>query len=383
MPVPAVLAGIATGGGLANLLLGIYPPLSTAYSKWSYSKWPNMIPGLGDLIELRYRQGISESEYTTTAGQIGFNESWAGRLYDSGAMLLSAMDYIRLWRRGKLEESALDVQLGKLRLSAATITHLKTVSEYFPSPADLIHLAVREVYTPATVEKFGQLEDLPEKFLTEAAKAGLTKEQAEYAWSGHWLLPSPGQGFEMFQRDVIDESTLSMLLKALDIMPFWRDKLTQIAYATLTRVDVRRMHAMGVLDDTQTFDAYRHQGQSPANAELMLQFTKEYNAEGSKGMTRANVISGYKLGLFDESQLQEYLQAFGYSEEVVTFWVDMASYEKTVSLISASKAELEAQYQRGMISQAESIDSAWTPWIYPPLSWTTRLSRRFLRRLRK
>ncbi|MBA7567124.1 hypothetical protein ES708_08824 [subsurface metagenome] len=353
MAIAAVLSGVMSGGGLANMILGMFPPFSTAYSKWAYSRMPNVIPGLGDMIELRYRKKLSESEYQTHAAELGFNTAWADRLYESGAALLTGSDYIRLWRREEIEESDLDDHLSRLRFNKSGIEHLKKVTEYFPSPGDLVRFAVREVYTPATVEKFGMLEDLPEKFTTEALKAGVPKEQSDNFWGAHWILPSSGQGFEMFQRDVIEPDDLGMLLKALDIMPFWREKLTKIAYRTLTRVDVRRMHAMGKLDDTETYDAYRHYGNSPEDAERMLAFTKAYNSEGSKGLTRANVVKGFKLGMIAEGDLRTYLEAFGYGEGVVDFWVDMAVYEKTLDEIQVSKAELDAQYQRGMISESE------------------------------
>lgn len=356
MAITAVLSGITSGGGLANMILGIFPPVATAYSQWAYSKWPNMIPGVGDLIELAYRKIIPFDTYLDIAEKHGFSNDWAAKLYVGGTTLLSTNDYLTLWRRGEISEADLNSFLDKQHFSAPAIEHIKKASEYFPSPGDLVRFAVREVYTPATVAKFGQLEDLPEKFLSEAAKAGMPEEQATNFWAGHWLLPSPGQGFEMFQRDVIPQEDLNMLLKALDIMPFWRDKLTQIAYVPFTRVDVRRMHAMGVLDDTQTYDAYRHQGSSPENAEALLEFTKEYNAEGSKGLTRANVVKGFKLGLITEDQLRTYLESFGYGEGVVDFWLDMAVYEKTLEDIEVSKTELDVQYQRGMITLAEYRD---------------------------
>ncbi|GAH79863.1 unnamed protein product, partial [marine sediment metagenome] len=74
-----------------------------------------------------------------------------------------------------------------------------------------------------------------------AGKKGLSKEWSERYWAAHWNLPSPQQGFEMLHRGVINVSELNMLLRALDVMPFWRDKLTAIAFRRLTRVDIRRM----------------------------------------------------------------------------------------------------------------------------------------------
>ncbi|GAI55346.1 unnamed protein product, partial [marine sediment metagenome] len=53
------------------------------------------------------------------------------------------------------------------------IQQAKKVTEFFPAPADLVQFAVREVYTPATVAKFGQMEDIPAKFLEECDKCFL------------------------------------------------------------------------------------------------------------------------------------------------------------------------------------------------------------------
>ncbi len=53
---------LMAGGSLANMILGIFPPLATAYTKWSYSKWPNMLPGLGDLVEMRYRGWVVQED---------------------------------------------------------------------------------------------------------------------------------------------------------------------------------------------------------------------------------------------------------------------------------------------------------------------------------
>ncbi|MBA7557821.1 hypothetical protein ES705_50595 [subsurface metagenome] len=37
----------------------------------------------------------------------------------------------------------------------------------------------------------------------------------------------------MLHRDIVDQDTLKMLLKSLDIMPYWRDRLIQLSYNPL------------------------------------------------------------------------------------------------------------------------------------------------------
>ena len=350
MALAGVLSGALTGGGLANLLLGIYPPLSTAYSKWSYGKQPNMIPGIADLTELLYRKQIDKGDFITTAGQNGFSAHWANRFYEGNTTLLQAHEYVTLWRRGVIEEGECDDKLSRLRFNAESIGQFKRATEFFPSAMDLVRFAVREVYTPEIVEKFGQMEDLPDKYIEEAAKAGLPVEQAENYWAAHWLLPSPLQGFGMLHRDIVDQDTLKMLLKSLDIMPYWRDRLIQLSYNPLTRVDVRRMHAMGILDAEAVAKAYRHGGYSPGNADLMAEFTVRYNADEGTGLTRASVQKAYKVGLITISQFQTYLESFGYSEDVVEYWLMITEYEKSLLEIEAYKTELYSQYRAGLIS---------------------------------
>lgn len=165
----------------------------------------------------------------------------------------------------------------------------KELAYQIPPVADIITMAVREAFTPAIAARFGQYEDLPSEFVEWVGKKGLSREWAERYWAAHWSLPSPQQGFEMLHRGVIGEADLNMLMRALDIMPFWRDKLIQIAYRPLSRVDVRRMFALGVLDVSGVRKAYTDIGYNDYNADLMTQFTIRYT-EGIKERAEAAKI---------------------------------------------------------------------------------------------
>ncbi|GAJ12939.1 unnamed protein product, partial [marine sediment metagenome] len=149
----------------------------------------------------------------------------------------------------------------------------ETLAYQIPPVADIITMAVREAFTPAIAEKFGQYQDFPADLEKYAAQKGLSEEWAKRYWAAHWALPSPQQGFEMLHRGVINSPELDMLLRASDVMPFWRDRLTAIAYRTLTRVDVRRMYKEGVLDEREVYEAYQDHGYSDENAARMAEFT--------------------------------------------------------------------------------------------------------------
>jgi gas vesicle protein len=188
-----------------------------------------------------------------------------------------------------------------------------------PPVSDLIRMAVREAFSPDVAERFGQYDDYPDEFDRFAKQVGLSSEWARAYWASHWDLPSPTMGFDMFHRGIIDEDTLKLLLRALDIMPFWRDKLIQLSYNPLTRVDVRRMYQLGVLTEDDVYKSYLDLGYNPENARRLTEFTKRYSAPEDeselseiKRLARSTYSSAYRKRVISKDEYKEYLTTLGY-----------------------------------------------------------------------
>jgi len=136
-------------------------------------------------------------------------------------------------------------------------------------------------------------------------------------------------------------------------MPYWRDALTQISYNPLTRVDVRRMYGIGTLNEDEVFESYLDGGYSPENAERMTEFTKLYESDETTGLTRSSVMKAYKINLITRERMELFFQSFGYTEEVIAFWLDTADYEKTLDEIEALKDEQIKLYNMGSVDIKE------------------------------
>jgi len=163
--------------------------------------------------------------------------------------------------------------------------HLKT---RLPSPSDIIRFAVREYWRPEISRPLGQWEEFPEELLKWTRKWGYEDWVAWAEWVAHWTLPSVTQGFEMLHRRVITRDELENLLKAQDITPFWREKLIAISYAPFTRVDVRRMFKLGVLNRDQVYSAMLDIGYDPWKAEQMTKFYEVYVSEFEEALEITN-----------------------------------------------------------------------------------------------
>jgi len=338
-----ILAILALISGVANLL----PPLARLLQYSTNDIWPNLIPDIADLLAMGAKGIIAPEEAMRVMRYLGLSPAWTSLLQRNAERYLGVADYVSLYRRGKIDQGQLTRYLRLAQIPEAEIERVLQATEYFPGAEDLVRFAVREVYSPAVIQQFGTMEDIPTAYITEAAKAGLSEEQARNYWAAHWALPSPNQGFEMFQRGIIDRSTLELLLKTLDVMPYWREQLIKLSYNIMTRVDVRRMYGLGILTEDQVRASYRAQGYSPEDADHMTEFTVKYESKDMDGLTRANVVSAYKEGVISREELTEYLKGFGYVEDVINFWTDLADYQKTEETVKLYADDLVQQYLAG------------------------------------
>jgi hypothetical protein len=315
---------------------------------------PNILLPVDAYIAQAYRGLISKEQAEENARKQGINKATFDNIYKQFSPLIGLGDLIRLYYRKQINIDQLTEESYKLGYDDYTLRMYMTLFEYFPTPDDLIRFAVREVYTPKTVEAFGMMEDFPEDFARQAAKAGVSEEQAKNHWAAHWQLPSPNMAFEMYQRNIITYNEMLMLLKSLDIMPFWRDKLIQLSFKTLTRVDVRRMWDLGVITEkAELVRKYRDVGYSPDDADNLADFTIVSYSNEMEGITRANIGSAYESGIIGEDNMRAMLGALNKSETFVIFWSDYYIYKRAEKEVKALEDKIIDMYKSGGASYDE------------------------------
>lgn len=186
----------------------------------------------------------------------------------------------------------------------------------YPGVPDLIRFAVREVYTPEIRDRFRLTEDYPDDFRKEARKAGLSPEDSERYWASHWDLPSITQGFEMFQRRIITEDDLKLLLRAQDVMPFWRDKLIQLSYRVLRLVDIDRFYEQRVIPridpdnltpDTPLIREFMNRGYNFENARDRAIWVDRTRPDPGTEATIKAATRNYEKGFIDDSEYESIL----------------------------------------------------------------------------
>lgn len=354
---------------------------------------PNaMLMVQGDLL-----QGKNTGDILKDISLADINPKYAQTYLDAVLTKPASGDIIAYNLRKDPDLSGLPQELRKIGIHPDYTDVYKTLAYPIPPVADIITMAVREAFTPAIAERFGQYEDFPPDFEKYAAMKGLSKEWAERYWASHWSLPSPQQGYEMLHRGIINSQELFMLMKALDIMPFWRDKLMEMSYRRLTRVDVRRMYKAGVLNEKEVYENYLQHGYTPENARKMTEFTVQWATPEHASITRSDILTAYKNRMILRKEAAELLMAMGETYFHYEFMLNAVDYKKGLEVTENKIKGIRNLYKTRVYDKnkttdellkldlpTEEVDDLMQLWYYevkaePQKLWTTAQTLSFLK----
>ena len=266
-------------------------------------------------------------------------------------------------RRGFISPDVFADKLRILGLAPDDIELAEKLSMQLPPIGDLIRMVVRDTFEPDVVEE-GKLSEGFEQFPIEfAEQQGINPYWSEKYWQAHWELPSLNQGFEMLHRGKIDQAQLIALFKAADLAPGYWEPMQEIAFRPFSRVDVRRMHLFGVLDESQVLTSYLDLGYDQEKAQALTDFTIAYNDSSKKvekvkerDLTKSDIIGMYNDGLVETSAALAYLIDLGFSDAEATVLIEREDLQAEVKERKADIQNVIDQAKIKAITYEEAQD---------------------------
>lgn len=286
----------------------------------------------------------------------GYNDDDIDLMFLASYRLYTEMDVRNLWLRGVLTD---DQMFMRMRELGYTDTRIKEVIQgwtIIPGPMDLFTMVAHEAFEPDAIELMGLADEFPEDQVAWLTKQGVSREWALRYWYSHWDQPSIGMGYEMLHRGVIDLDTLDMLYRTVEIPPFWRDKLTKIAYNPYTRVDVRRMHKLGIIDDEELIKSYMDLGYDREHATGMMKFTVEYNQGADKELTKAQILTGYNDKLMTREDAATLIQELKYSPDQTEYLLTLEDYREAKDIQDDLITNIQGRFVNNYMTEFEARD---------------------------
>jgi len=256
------------------------------------------------------------------------------------------------------------------------INILRKLSWTYPSPTDFIRFAVRDVFVEDKKVKEVLEAEFPEPIVPYAEKAGMSRDVLMWYWKAHWELPSPTQVYEMLHRlnpkvlevrgdayksmdlDVeklkTDLETVKFYLKQADYDKRWRERLVAISYSPLTRVDLRRIYALGLIDDAELKARIMELGYTEKDAELIMEFYKTYRQEEARTFAKTEIKYLLYYGIINETEAKVMLEKLGYTEEDAKTLIELWKVKLAEKDMRETQKHVRDAYALGEITRAEA-----------------------------
>jgi len=347
MSILSVLAGVGIGMA-SNPLFSALQPFSVDIEQRAWAFHPVKQSDVLTLINLYLRGKISDKEFKDRIRENGYDEKKAEEFLEVAKQILNANQLIQAKWRGIISEDEYYKKMLANGYDKDEADKLEQVMKYYPSVEDFIRFAVRDVFREDRVKKYKLDDEFPEPILKYTRKSGIDDEILRWYWRAHWNLPGVMEVIKMvnmLQPAVINANVgngkrygdkykdfglnpdklittyddLDEYLAMADISPFWRDRIKALTFPPITRVDLRRVYELGLIDDNELIARLLELGYSYKDAELLANFYKKLKTEEGRNLTRTMIENGYKEKIISRDDAKKMLEQLGYSSDEAEF----------------------------------------------------------------
>ena len=376
-PIPLLALAGMVGGSIVGTGVGMgMGGFGRDISNW-FNSWRRPTPL--DIPILAYAEHIGkldEKTIETNYASLGYNDAYKTVLFDYYKPKLSVTDLLEAEKR--IENLDIDVneELKAHGFNDKEISVLRELSYAYPSPTDFIRFAVRDVFTKDKETQEALSAEFPEDIVPYAEKAGMRKEVLEWYWKAHWELPSPTQVYEMLHRlnpDVLavrgvaykemgleldkletTKETVEFYLKQADYDKRWRQRLLAISYSPLTRVDLRRIYELGLIDDNELLARLMEVGYTKKDAQLMLEFYKTFRQEEARTFAKTEIKYLLYYGIINETEAKVMLERLGYTESDAKTMIELWKVKLAEKDMRETQKFVRDAYALGEITRTEA-----------------------------
>lgn len=355
--IKKLLDGIISPYGQENHILAILLYLMASFSSLSgimevsnvksqqmlLNKIRPILPTPDQLVRLLFLRPEYETTWIEMLHLYGFSDDNIINLKESSMSPLDE-NQIRVlyWRKLISNTEAIE----KLRMIGRTARDIEDIMqswEIIPSAQDLLWMVGKEAFEPDQIKRYGLDLEFPTEQRDAMSAQGITEYWQNKYWFAHWSYPSVSQVLECMHRGFITEEEVLEYYRVVEIPKFWRENLIKISYHPYTRVDVRRMHAIGAINDDALTKAYKDVGYDQEHAEKMRDFTILYNKGSKDELSRAQIFDFYKLGIITEQDTILMMTEIGYDRDITELY------------IAKTKLQIQKEYIREVIDIAEHL----------------------------
>jgi hypothetical protein len=192
-------------------------------------------------------------------------------------------------------------------------------------------------------------------------------------WRAHWQAPSPQQIYtwlwrlrpddrdpnDPFKDLVVTEDDAKRLLQIADYVPGLVGNYIAASYRPITRVDIRRLYRVGVIEGEDGIRrAYRDLGYNAPNAEKLARFTvlteQQAKAKLEGNLSVSEVLGQYKNGLLTRKEALALLLQAGMTDDQANVSLSANDVRRQSDSRKRIVSALRSRYFKGEFSDNQA-----------------------------
>ena len=314
----------------------------------------NALPDMGMVVDAAFIAPEKTGMVRDVLAKMGLSEDYIDLAFLSRYAKTDVNTVMTLWLRKEIDDNKMYERMRELGYTDTRIAEIVKVYQIIPPVQDLLTMVAHEAFEPDAIELMGLDKEFPTEQSEWLTKQGLSPFWQMKYWISHWEQPSIQMGYEMLQRGIIGMDELDMLFRTVEIPQYWREKLVAIAYTPYTRVDTRRMYQLGVLNDADLVKSYKDIGYDQDHAEKMAIFTKRLATAKDRGLTKGEILRGYKDKLIKQEDVVALLAKLNYTADESGYFIALEDYKEQNNLQELLLKNVQSRYQNGLIDKANA-----------------------------
>ncbi len=330
---------------------------------------PVKLLGLGEYVNAYYKDIIKYGELKSKAAKLGVGEEELKTLLLQTIVEPGFNLMMDARRRGIVPDDYWNSWLIDQRLDNHGRDIVNGLTKELPGAGDLTRIADKRVWGLNTAPKYGQYSEMPDEYIKQMKLLGYDEQYTKWFWAAHWQLPSPNQIFEMAHRGLLEPGDRETYLGLTDWLPYFRDKLFDITFNVLTRVDVRRLYKEGLLSDNELHAQHLKMGYTEEDAYKLDAYVKSTNlpeddTENTQLTNRVKkaIESGYTSGKLSPDEAIQMLTYMGETPAHSQQIISILEFENEIKSIQPVQVDLRANvrsvviaaYKKGNISRNDA-----------------------------
>lgn len=287
------------------------------------------------------RNLLTPQQVYETAAKSGIGQADADTLIGLAGEPPPLEAVIQAWRRNILTEADVDRAIIQGPIRNEWIPAMKAL-QTLPLPAEVAAAAVTQGHLSV------------DQGAAKAALSGITLEDFRIIVETAGLPPGLEWAAEAFNRGIITDEQYDEMFLASRIknkyIPFMRQMRTRLISAET----VRLMYRNGVYPLDAAVATLLGHGYTDVDARAMLALEDVRRTEGTRELTRAQILQLFDNDIIDESMARGMLTDLGFGEDEINWMLALTEVAKTQRFVTALVTRIRTGFIAGNVTEDEA-----------------------------